>query len=229
MLVKSRKATKTHLIFDQLHQDLINNIYMPGERLPMSMLKDRYQVGGSPLRESLSRLAAQGLLEVEEQCGFRVTPLSIVELHDIYMAREVIDLAALERAIKLGDDNWEADVVASAHRLAKYIDPRTQLGKIDITEWERRQKDFIYSIVKGSHSPWLLKIHNMLYDQAARYRMLCLQKHYGDKKILNSVIVENQRLVDAILARDIKNARNSFIDAWHNTIEVITHILQESK
>lgn len=229
MLSKQRKETKTNLIYEQLHQDILNNIFMPGEHLPLSALKDRYQVGSSPLRESLSRLATQGLLEAEAQCGFRVAALSIAELEDIYMVREAIDIFALERAITLGDDAWEAEVVASAHRLAKYIDPNTQSKEIEVSEWEKRQRDFIFAIVKGSQSPWLLKIHTMLYDQAARYRRLCLQTHCTDKEVLNSVIVENQQLVDAIISKDINAARSIFQIAWQNTVKTITTILKNQQ
>lgn len=229
MLNKQRKETKTNLIYEQLHQDILNNIFMPGEHLPLSALKDRYQVGSSPLRESLSRLATQGLLEAEAQCGFRVATLSIAELEDIYMVREAIDIFALERAITLGDDAWEAEVVASAHRLAKYIDPNTQSKEIEVSEWEKRQRDFIFAIVKGSQSPWLLKIHTMLYDQAARYRRLCLQTHCTDKEVLNSVILENQQLVDAIISKDINAARSIFQIAWQNTVKTITTILKNQQ
>lgn len=224
----TRKPTKTQQIFSQLHDDIVNNIFVPGERLPISKLKERYQVGGSPLRESLSRLATQGLLEIEPQCGFRVKPLSLAELHDIYMAREVIDTHALELALQMSDDAWEADVIAKSHRLIKYIDPRTQIGKIETAEWEKRQQDFYFAIIKGSQSPWLIKIHHMLYAQATRYRRLCLQKHHRDKKLLTAVVDEYQRLVKAILARDIPAARKIFQQSWRTTVQTISVILKKS-
>ena len=224
MTTQARKATKTDIICEKLHQDIISNVFAPGERLPLSLLKERYQVGASPLREALSCLTTSGLVELEPQCGFRVPNISIEELFDIYRIRESIMNLAIEMAIAQRDDAWEAELVASHHRLTRYL---TSQNKIEVDEWERRQKDFFQMIVKGAKSPWLQKIHDMLFDQAARYRMLCLHKHFLNKKVLNKVVDENQQLVDSILAKDLKKALKISQQIYRDSAENIKEILQE--
>jgi GntR family carbon starvation induced transcriptional regulator len=229
MLAKPRKATKTTVIFEKLRQDIICNRLRPGERLPLSSLKERYHVGGSPLREALTRLAAQGLVEGEEQCGYRVAALSVSELRDLYTARETIETRALELAIELGDEVWESDVVAYLHRLNKYLDASSPSASVEPLEWEKRQRDFLSAIVKGSQSNWLVKMHEMLYDQSVRYRMLCLHKHYQDKTLLGMFINENQTLIEAITARDKTRAQKIRHEAWLKNVRSITQILEEKE
>jgi GntR family carbon starvation induced transcriptional regulator len=224
MNTQTRKATKTDIILEKLHQDIISNVFAPGEKLPLSSLKERYQVGASPLREALSSLTTSGLVELEPQCGFRIPPISLEELFDIYRVREAIMDLAIEMAIAQHDDAWEADLLAYHHRLSRYL---TTQNKIDVDEWERRQKDFFQMIVKGAKSPWLQKIHDMLFDQAARYRMLCLHKHFLNKKLLNKVTEENQQLVNSILAKDLKKALNLSQQIYRDSAKSIEEILQE--
>jgi len=227
MLVKPRKATKTTVIFEKLRDDIISNRLRPGERLPLSTLKERYSVGGSPLREALSRLAAQGLVDGEEQCGYRVSQLSVKELRDLYTARETIETRALELAIEQGDEVWESEVVAFFYRLNRYLDSHAQSQTIDPAEWEKRQRDFFCAIVRGSQSNWLIRMHDMLYDQSTRYRMLCLFKHYQDARLLAVFIADNQRLIDAITARDKVKAQKIRHEAWLNNVKSITEILDK--
>ena len=159
-------------------------------------MKKRYGLSGSPLREALSRLAVNGLVQVEDQCGFSVAPLSLDELHDIYNLRAHIDNLALQMAIENGDDRWEADIIASWHCFSKYIDPRINKN-IDPLKWDELQKQFLFALVKGCNSPWLLKIRGMLYDQAARYRVVCINAHYRDEKML--LERERAQIAEALL------------------------------
>jgi DNA-binding GntR family transcriptional regulator len=190
----------------------------------MSMLKERYQTGATPLREALARLSVQGLVELEPQCGGRVPELSSEELHDIYRIREAIMELALELIISNNDDEWEAALVSSWHRLSKYL---SSSSKIDVHEWEERQKDFFHILVKGARSPWLLKIHDMLFMQAARYRLLCINTHSTNKKVLADYLAENQNLVDALLSKNLNKTKKIFAEIWKNTVAQIDSIMSK--
>ena len=112
-------GTASSRVFDHLRKDLVGGRFVAGEKLAINALKERYQVGLSPLREALNRLAAYGLLVQENQRGFRVPKLSRDELDDIAQMRLEMEGMALERAIANGDSLWEADLLAAAHRLKR--------------------------------------------------------------------------------------------------------------
>lgn len=224
-MTKTRKVTKTTQVLENLQADIINGRLNQGERLQMVELKERYQVGLSPLREALSRLVSSGLVEMEEQCGFKVAPLSLEDFYDLYMLRMHIDKLALELAIERGDNAWEAAVVVSWHQFSKYSDPKTN-KKIDINIWLSMQKEFLKTINKGCSSPWLLKISDMLFDQAARYRVLCLDQHFNKKYWRRSYLEEKEALVQAVLARDKNKAVKIAMKNWNQTIKSIADILK---
>ncbi|BBI76270.1 hypothetical protein HAALTHF_54310n [Vreelandella aquamarina] len=88
----------------------------------MSRLKEYYGVSTGPLREALSQLVSDRLVVAISQRGYRVAAMSLAELNDIYDARAQLEGLILRLAIERGDDDWEANVLATAHRLAKVTD-----------------------------------------------------------------------------------------------------------
>src|SRR5882762_2373993 len=108
----------TASVANALQRDLVAGRYMPGHKLPIVQLAKSYGVSPGAVREALSRLISEGLVEFNEQRGFRAAPVSPAALMDITRTRVMIDAQALRDAIRLGDVAWEAEVLAMQHRLA---------------------------------------------------------------------------------------------------------------
>lgn len=69
-----------------------------GERINESELAATLDVSRTPLREALSRLAAEGLVSVRARRGFFVQALPPVRVRELYQVRAILDPAALELA-----------------------------------------------------------------------------------------------------------------------------------
>src|SRR5882762_1346901 len=108
----------TASVASALQRDLVAGRHMPGQKLPIVQLAKTYGVSPGAVREALSRLISEGLVEFNEQRGFRAAPVSQAALMDITRTRILIDVHALREAIRLGDVEWEAEVLAIEHRLA---------------------------------------------------------------------------------------------------------------
>ena len=153
----SKKNTAAQIL-DSLTKDVLQGNYKPRERLHIRTLKERYNVGTSPLREALSQLIAKDLVISENQRGFYVSDISIDDLTDIYQARAKIESLCIEMAFQKGDDHWEANALAASHRLNKY----SESEHIDMEEWQNRHSAFHQSLVAGCMSPRLLQIRHSL-------------------------------------------------------------------
>ena len=105
-----------------LRADILRGALAPGEKLKPQALASRYDIGLSPLREGLTRLSTEGLVVAEGQRGFRVADISLAELHDIMTLRRKLETEALAEAIRRGDSDWEAEIVAAYHRLSRTQD-----------------------------------------------------------------------------------------------------------
>src|SRR5262245_960453 len=82
-----------------LRRDIVSGALEPDSKLKMRVLKERYGIGSSPMREALAQLAAQGLVHQFSQKGFRVPPLSAAHLADITRSRQLVETEAVKLAI----------------------------------------------------------------------------------------------------------------------------------
>ena len=153
----SNKNTAAQIL-DSLTNDIVSGEFYPKQKLHIKTLKEKYNVGTSPLREALSQLIAKDLVISENQRGFYVSDISIDDLYDIYQARAKIESLCLDMAIDHGDDYWEANIIAASHRLNKY----SKLKSIDVDEWQNRHSLFHDMLVSGCKSPRLLQIRELI-------------------------------------------------------------------
>jgi DNA-binding GntR family transcriptional regulator len=168
----------------------------------MDELRKTYNVGLSPLREALMRLEAEDLVALEQNKGFRVSPVSREHLLDVGRMRAEIESLALKWAIEKGDVFWEADILSAFHRLSRQSkideDNPMHISKA----WNKEHRGFHSALVAACGSPILLSMLESLFDQAERYVALSiinLEKPRND-------VSEHEGLMQATLARDAKKA-----------------------
>jgi DNA-binding GntR family transcriptional regulator len=206
----------------RLRRDIICNRFQPGERLTIEKLAHRYEVGTSPLREALFQVAGDGLVHVVDHKGFVVAPLDPREMLDVSSLRAYLEINALQRSIRRGDDNWEAAIVTATHRLAKATARLTASAIGDTSgaqdEWEQRHREFHYALCSACGSPWLLHFFDVLYDQLERYRRHLW--HYGER--VRDADDQHEQLKSVALARDPKQARKVLEAHFRRQAELTT-------
>ncbi len=201
-----------------LREDIISGELEAESRLGVDMLKERYGVGASTIREALSLLCADNLATAEGQRGFRVAPLSPDDLADLSEARKVLETHALRQSILNGDDEWEAAIVAAFHRLSLAQDRLDAHEPGAAEEWEARNRDFHSALSARSTSA---RIRDMLANLARhfeRYRRAAVESTFGADRDIGA---EHKALMDAALARDVDAATEALSVHLDNTVDVI--------
>lgn len=198
----SRSATLASRAYEQIRRDIVRVALAPGQKLHLEQLRERYQVGLSPLREALSRLASDRLVVSEDQRGFRVAPVSTEDMIDLTRLRQKLESMALRMAIEQGDDDWEADLVSAWHRLSKASLRDAKEPRYLNDDWEVRHREFHRALVSACGSPRLLHLRDLLYDQSDRYRRLAVAVQGGDRDIFR----EHKDVFDATIERDAETA-----------------------
>jgi GntR family carbon starvation induced transcriptional regulator len=196
---KENSAVK---VMQLLKQDILAGYFEPGQKLKMVALKAHYGVGVNPLREALSQLIVEQLVVAEDQRGYRVHPTSQAEMVDIYDARAHLEALCVELAIMRGDDVWEGDIVAAAHRL--HVNAQLLMDG-NMQDWEHLHQAFHLAIVSGCGSQQLLQARWALYEKASRYRNLWL-RHNAGHAAFDVNQKEHEDLVQAVMQRDVPKA-----------------------
>lgn len=192
-------ATTVHR---RLREDILSGRLPPGQKLKLRDLAESYGAGASPMREALSKLAAEGLAERLEHRGFRVADAAPGQLDGLIRSRVLAECAALRESVRLGDAAWEEALVLAEHRLnrvARSLDPHRFVTN---PAWEACHLQFHQALLAGCGAPPLLAFCDRLREEARRYRALSNTLAYPGR----DVAAEHAAIARATLERDAEQA-----------------------
>ena len=222
---ESPSRTINETTYRHLRSDLLRCHFAPNARLRFDELRLRYGVGVSPLREAMSRLQSEGLIEIDSHKGARVTGISVTDFLDLAELRITIEGAALAKAIERGDDRWEAELAGAFQYLLR-VEERMSEDLAGNDERELRHGRFHTVLVSACGSRRLLDFRAVLYAQAERYRHLALAYTKGTHPKRDS-LEEHRRLMAAAVARKSKEACALLRDHLQLTTELALSAVRE--
>jgi GntR family transcriptional regulator, carbon starvation induced regulator len=207
--------------FQALRNDVLCGVHSPETKLKMDALQSQYGFSSSPLREALNRLTQEGLVIADERRGFKVAPISPADLADITKMRLMLDLPALRESIGLGGDDWEAEILASYHRLSK-IESRLPDGPVVLNaQWSQHHRAYHCALLAACSSQRQLTLSTSLFDQAERYRqfsarnrLVLKRKDEEHKTLLNAVLNRDANQAVALLAEHIESTQRNVLAAF---------------
>lgn len=194
------KATIADRIEAELRADILHGRLVPGTRLNLDSLRGQMDVGLSPLREAVTRLVAEGLIEVAAQKGYTVTPISLANLNEVSALRVELEPYALRKSIENGGLDWEAEVMGALHRLNRT--ERIPDDPASLADWESANNAFHLALIRRCDMPLLLKIHHSLVSMNDRYRHIYLKA----ARVQREVIDEHTAIAEAAVARKADEA-----------------------
>jgi GntR family carbon starvation induced transcriptional regulator len=217
--------TLSGIVLNQLRTDILLCRLRPNTRLRMEDLRERYGMSISPLREALMRLEAEGLVELEQNKGFKVSKVSRENLLDLMRTRIEIESIALRWSLERGGVEWEANLLSAFHRLSRQskIDPTNPAA---ISEaWSKEHADFHTALVSACAAPTLLSIRSRLFEQADRYVALSIVSNGP----LRDDVTEHKQLMRAALNRELEKTLELNRVHITRTLDKVTASLSASK
>lgn len=197
-----RARTLTEEVYEALRSDVLFGRRMPSSRLQLNEIADEYDVSLSVVREAVTRLASEGLVEASPQRGFRVQSISVERLRDLTWVRVQLETLALRQSIANGDVDWEANLVAAHHRLA--VTPMYLDDGAGSTDWMAAHGAFHTALVAAAGSPTLERLRRQLYDASELYRYWV--GNLPQRPVRPRVADEHRAIFEAALDRDADRA-----------------------
>ena len=96
------RGTSAHIVKELMLQDFMQGSFLPGMKLQMDELAERYAVSRTPIREALILLSADGILTSADNYGFEVRAPSFDELCEMYDIRRSLECLAVEKLVTNG-------------------------------------------------------------------------------------------------------------------------------
>ena len=212
----------------QLQVDLLSGKLEPGARLTLRDLADRYDAGTIPLREALSRLSTSGFITVEDQKGFKVAELSPDDVRDIHKLRTELECMAIREAFECGTAQWEGDLIAAHHVLARRQTALKGQPLANDPEWEALHCKFHLQLVSASQSRWLKHFIKTLIDHSSRYRQIA-SVMYPAAAVGPKIAAEHEAILNAALKRDADRACELLKEHYRRTAQATADILNGAR
>ena len=89
------KSTLSTQIYHILREDILTQAIPLGEKLTLKSLQERFQVSSTPIRDALTRLNEEGLVEYYSNVGVNVISLDRKDLTELYQFMGDLDRLAI--------------------------------------------------------------------------------------------------------------------------------------
>jgi DNA-binding GntR family transcriptional regulator len=203
---------------EQLREGILFGVWVPGSRLSPAALAKQFELSTTIIRESLTRLAGEGLIKILPNRGFFIPELSLRELSDLTELRIVSEALALRLSLTRGDLEWESDLISAHHLLAR-TQRRSPSDPNHFTpEWERRHQAFHQALIAGSGCETMVSLSANLATKTSLYRQWAAPSPAAQKRDIER---EHQAILDAALARDVDGAIELLSAHYQRTVDVV--------
>lgn len=211
------EGSATQRAYHRLRIMIVTGVLKPGEKLKIDGLRKRLETGASPIREALSLLTSDNLVERHDQRGFTAAAVSAENFREILVLRSALEDLALRESIANATQDWEERIVLAHHRMLRAEDKGDQ-------QFEQFHKAFHMELLANAASPITLKYCSQLYDLNIRYRYLAGSASSYQRRDVRD---EHAGIMDAAIARDADAASARLLDHYKLTGAFLAGLLDE--
>ena len=153
------KPSLTDKAHQQIKEWIVRYHLKPGARLQVSDLAHALHMSQTPVREALSMLEKEHLIEREPQKGFRVSTLTIQGIEDLYDLRTALEVLAVRQAARrmsASDRNRLGRLLAEVGR---HVQDRDKARMLEL------EQDFHVIILEASGNKPLADLGRAILDR----------------------------------------------------------------
>ncbi|HWL56835.1 MAG TPA: GntR family transcriptional regulator [Paracoccus sp. (in: a-proteobacteria)] len=204
---KSAGASLTDRAYRALRTEIVTCVLPPGAEFSELELAPRLQMSKTPVREALSRLIQEGLVEAFPRRGYRITPVTVKDVNDLFIMRSALEALAAEHAVQRISD-------AELDQLAALAVIRYTPGQdMTVEGFIAANTDFHLAIANASGIPRLaVQIQNGLIEAERLFYMGAISRDVNPE-----TEADHLQIVAAMRARDVEAARAAVIAHTEHT------------
>jgi DNA-binding GntR family transcriptional regulator len=200
-----------------LRNAILNGQLQLGVRLKQTELAARLKISRTPIREALSRLQQEGLIELLPGGGVRVALLDLEEAVELYDLREVLDGLAARLAASRAEE-------AALSRLRKALDRMAQcLERRDPNQWFAAHVAFHDEVLRASGNAHLQRLASVVRLSIRHFHPLLLKT----ESRLETAFREHRQILRAIAARDPEGAERLARTHIANAKEIVLKVMAQ--
>ena len=202
------KENLTQMAYRKIKEMMFSYEIVPGQRLVFIDFAKRLGVSRTPVNNALNLLAQEGFLDFVPNQGYRVHEITREEASHLYEIREILELGAMESAIRKINPEKLRALEEQKKRYEKVVADHLTRGRFAIDQ------DFHAGYIDMAENPYLTDYFREVYQRIfLRHRIETLPAGRA-----REVVLEHKELVRAITRKDVAKAQ-----------KIIKHHIQAGK
>lgn len=213
-MAEDKRGKLSEKTAEQLYEQIVAELrYPPGSKLPNENdLSAALQVSRTTLREAISFLVAQGVLEIRRGKGtFVADPLpatgmnlgdlsglrSRVRAKDLFEMRLIFEPATVALACQRASDEELLQIQKKAQRMEEIA--------ADGGDWPAADQEFHWAIIKASHNEYMRQLYPIINKAVNEILQISQNRHHMQE----IAVADNRLILEFLLKRDEAGARHA--------------------
>ena len=211
---EKRKVKLSEQTADRLYEMIVDEQrYAPGSKLPNeNELSQTLDVSRTTLREAISFLVAQGILEIRRgkgtyvseelpSVGLDMTALagirSRVRAKDLFEMRLIFEPATVALACQRATDDELRQIARKAQRVERVA--------AEGGDWPLADQEFHWAIIKASHNEYMRRLYPIINSAVNEILQITENRQHMQTVALS----DNRIIMDFLMKRDEAGARHA--------------------
>ncbi len=191
-MAKTTTATGVQRCLAEIRQMIISGALLPGQKVHQGEIAAQLNVSRIPVREALSTLQAEGVLDYKPNTGFTVARFSGEDLAEIYLMRRLLETELMHTV-----DLTKVDV-DELQRLNDHLETLSSVDDPD--EWQSTNLDFHFLIFDQSPLKLVREEIRRLWYMSSFYRSLYIQEVDSRLRVHD----DHEQMIAAVRENDIE-------------------------
>ena len=213
-MLDGKKTKLSEQTSDRLYEMIVDeHRYEPGSKLPNeNELSRELQVSRTTLREAISFLVAQGVLEIRRgkgtfvsedlpAAGLDLTSLagmrSRVRAKDLFEMRLIFEPATVALACQRATDEELKQILRKAERMERIA--------AEGGDWPLADQEFHWAIIKASHNEYMRRLYPIINSAVNEIMQISQNRQH----MQDIALADNQLILEFLLQRDEAGARHA--------------------
>lgn len=204
----ARETVLRQQVYEQIKHDIITCKLAPGEPLSENQFLDRFKMSKTPIREALTSLVQDGLVEYTPNRGFMVTSISVSDIQEIFEARIFFETELFRLAVRKITD-------AQIEELANQSRVEGDLKSPDYAEtFLESNRKFHLALASAGGNTRLLWYYDTLMNEAQRLFYMDVSYHskefqwgHGHEGIISALRNRDEMAGVTVIRDALENAR----------------------
>jgi DNA-binding GntR family transcriptional regulator len=211
-LDRSRHAAPQ--VFEKLRELIVSMELAPGTVLSRPELAEAFGLSQTPIRDALLRLSEEGLVDIFPQHTTEVSRIDIAAARQAHFLRRSLELEIVHVL------SGRADALLAA-RLQAHIDlQRASLAANAYAQFIAADQAFHREMHEAAGVAGLWELEQRYSGHVDRLRRL----HLPEAGKAERILVDHQRVLDALVARDARRAQEALREHLSGTLSQIEDI-----